>query len=385
MLLKIFNTLNFIVNSEWHFNTPPRKNIVIYDSLRSESLVKYFNKNSIFILRCRRETLVWKIFIKSIILDGFNWKYFESYIILLLKEVKPKYIFSLLDNDPKLYQLKFFLPNSKVISIQNGYRGYKKDIFNIVKKIKNPKKKFRIDKLFVFNKSIGLLYKKFLDCNPVEIGSFRNNSLIFKKKKENNQLLFISEYKDKNQFNSDKEFNNFFKAEKLLIPFLYNYCKKNKIKFVICGRSNAQNELNFYKKLIPNNDWKFLEKTNSYSSYKFINSSKIIVFISSTLGYEAMARNKKIAAFTIRSNYSKLINHRFGWPIKFSNKGFFWTNKPNIKEFEKILEYLNLTKNGNYIKRISKVNSKILKFDKNNQIFLKYIKKIGINKNELSL
>ncbi|MDB2515316.1 hypothetical protein N9X11_02825, partial [Candidatus Pelagibacter bacterium] len=320
MLLKIFNTLNFIVNSEWHFNTPPRKNIVIYDSLRSESLVKYFNKNSIFILRCRRETLVWKIFIKSIILDGFNWKYFESYIILLLKEVKPKYIFSLLDNDPKLYQLKFFLPNSKVISIQNGYRGYKKDIFNIVKKIKNPKKKFRIDKLFVFNKSIGLLYKKFLDCNPVEIGSFRNNSLIFKKKKENNQLLFISEYKDKNQFNSDKEFNNFFKAEKLLIPFLYNYCKKNKIKFVICGRSNAQNELNFYKKLIPNNDWKFLEKTNSYSSYKFINSSKIIVFISSTLGYEAMARNKKIAAFTIRSNYSKLINHRFGWPIKFSNK-----------------------------------------------------------------
>tara|TARA_B110001452_G_C15241419_1_gene429849 strand:- start:1834 stop:2130 length:297 start_codon:yes stop_codon:yes gene_type:complete len=98
-----------------------------------------------------------------------------------------------------------------------------------------------------------------------------------------------------------------------------------------------------------------------------------------------MARNKKIAAFTIRSNYSKLINHRFGWPIKFSNKGFFWTNKPNIKEFEKILEYLNLTKNGNYIKRISKVNSKILKFDKNNQIFLKYIKKIGINKNELSL
>ena len=385
MLLKIFNTLNFIVNSEWHFNTPPRKNIVIYDSLRSESLVKYFNKNSIFILRCRRETLVWKIFIKSIILDGFNWKYFESYIILLLKEVKPKYIFSLLDNDPKLYQLKFFLPNSKVISIQNGYRGYKKDIFNIVKKIKNPKKKFRIDKLFVFNKSIGLLYKKFLDCNPVEIGSFRNNSLIFKKKKENNQLLFISEYKDKNQFNSDKEFNNFFKAEKLLIPFFYNYCKKNKIKFVICGRSNAQNELNFYKKLIPNNDWKFLEKTNSYSSYKFINSSKIIVFISSTLGYEAMARNKKIAAFTIRSNYSKLINHRFGWPIKFSNKGFFWTNKPNIKEFEKILEYLNLTKNGNYIKRISKVNSKILKFDKNNQIFLKYIKKIGINKNELSL
>tara|TARA_B110001452_G_C15241419_1_gene429850 strand:- start:2343 stop:2990 length:648 start_codon:yes stop_codon:yes gene_type:complete len=184
MLLKIFNTLNFIVNSEWHFNTPPRKNIVIYDSLRSESLVKYFNKNSIFILRCRRETLVWKIFIKSIILDGFNWKYFESYIILLLKEVKPKYIFSLLDNDPKLYQLKFFLPNSKVISIQNGYRGYKKDIFNIVKKIKNPKKKFRIDKLFVFNKSIGLLYKKFLDCNPVEIGSFRNNSLIFKKKKK---------------------------------------------------------------------------------------------------------------------------------------------------------------------------------------------------------
>jgi surface carbohydrate biosynthesis protein len=385
MLLKIFNTLNFIVNSKWHFNTPPRKNIVIYDSLRSESLVKYFNKNSIFILRCRRETLVWKIFIKSIILDGFNWKYFESYIILLLKEVKPKYIFSLLDNDPKLYQLKFFLPNSKVISIQNGYRGYKKDIFNIVKKIKNPKKKFRIDKLFVFNKNIGLLYKKFLDCNPVEIGSFRNNSLIFKKKKENNQLLFISEYKDKNQFNSDKEFNNFFKAEKLLIPFLYNYCKKNKIKFVICGRSNAQNELSFYKKIIPNNDWKFLEKTNSNSSYKFINSSKIIVFISSTLGYEAMARNKKIAAFTIRSNYSKLINHRFGWPIKFSSKGFFWTNKPNIKEFEKILEYLNLTKNGNYIKRISKVNSKILKFDKNNQLFLKYIKKIGINKNELSL
>ena len=52
-------------------------------------------------------------------------------------------------------------------------------------------------------------------------------------------------------------------------------------------------------------------------NYAIIDKSEYVVFISLTLGYEAISRGKRVAAITIRSNFTNLINHSFGWPYKF--------------------------------------------------------------------
>ena len=278
-----------------------------------------------------------------------------------------------------MYKIKKFLPNTKIIVIQNGMRGYKKDFFSQIQDTKNLKADF----VFTFNKHIADIYKKFITCKFYTIGSFKNNFYSIKKNFNKKQLVFISEYKPQGMFNSLLEYNNFYKAEKLLLPILYNFCSENKLKFYICGRSNDhEKELSFYESIFghDNTKWNFIFKKKS--NYIHIDKSEYVVFISSTLGYEAISRGKKVAAITIRSNFTKLINHTFGWPYKFQKNGFFWTNELKSLIIKKKLSNMISSNNQKYSKNLNIVKSKIIIHDKNNFIFKKSLKRAGVKFNK---
>ena len=63
-----------------------------------------------------------------------------------------------------------------------------------------------------------------------------------------------------------------------------------------------------------------------------------IVNTNSTLGYEALGRDKKVAFFS-REN-SPFQDWRFGWPLNYPLKGFFYSNKTSEFEVKRILNNL---------------------------------------------
>ena len=157
------------------------------------------------------------------------------------------------------------------------------------------------------------------------------------------------------------EYDNFYKAERLLLPILYNFCLENKLNLNICGRSNNfEREVSFYENIFgsKNIKWNFIFKTKP--NYAIIDKSEYVVFISSTLGYEAISRGKRVAAITIRSNFTNLINHSFGWPYKFQKNGYFWTNELKGSLIKKKLSNMISSNNKKYSKNLNTVKKNII-------------------------
>ena len=98
--------------------------------------------------------------INGLIIHRFKWRYFDHYLVPLLQKINPDYLITFLDNDPKVYKFKNYLPHSKIIVIQNGMRGYKKDFFSQTKT-----KNLKVDYLFTYNKHISDIYKNLLLAN----------------------------------------------------------------------------------------------------------------------------------------------------------------------------------------------------------------------------
>ena len=111
-------------------------------------------------------------------------------------------------------------------------------------------------------------------------------------------MLFISEFletKDNNFFNDNRiNIDKWYIPEKLL-PFLFKFCKENNFELKILPRTSEVDEYNFYLNIFKTKKFIYLDK--KINSYHEIDKAYINVFISSTLGYEALARNKKLLHF----------------------------------------------------------------------------------------
>ena len=135
-------------------------------------------------------------------------------------------------------------------------------------------------------------------------------------------------------------------------------------------------EKKWYQNIIKEKKINFIPKKSYRSSYDFLIRSKYIANIDSTLGYEFLARNKKIIFFSRKINNSKKINDlwNFGWPSVYKKKGFFFTNELNIKEAERLLNNMISSTKKNWISKINPFKKKIMNFDPGNKKLLKVIK-----------
>ena len=156
--LKIFNYLL----SKKVFSKPKSNKIVIFDMMQSEFLKKIIKRNNVEILCTRGEVL--NLYVLTLLILNNFFLIFSlkklrlNYFILYLKIVNPKLIITYCDNDPFFYTLKPYFSNKIFISVQNGYRYYGEDFFEVLKnrKISN----LSCDYIFCFNEQIAKYYRK---------------------------------------------------------------------------------------------------------------------------------------------------------------------------------------------------------------------------------
>lgn len=369
-MLKIFLLLlKFKIN----FKKLNNDKILLLDVIFKDILETIFNKK-IEILKIRYEELNFYILIKLIF--SKKKKNFFNYVVTYIETVKPKLIITGMDNLIWFYKLKFIFPEIKFVSIQNGFRN--KLFFEQIKKEKN----LSCDFIFTFSKNVSNLYKKYISTKTIEIGSIKNNFINKKKNKKKKTILFISggfeqKKNEKHIYEDNKTFfffNDYFKKDIILIRNLLKYCKKYNMNFIFLPKyssSKGLKEIQFYLKEFNNSKIKFIRKKDkSPTIYKIADNSMITITTTSTFGFENIARGNDTAIFNNKIEVSKKIMDIF-WNFNFKKKGYFWSNKCNFEEVERVLNFYlkrkkRLTKLG-----FKKITSGLMIYDKNNKILKK--------------
>jgi surface carbohydrate biosynthesis protein len=352
-----------------NFKIPTQSSILLFGK-KSEILKKTIKKNNLSKFVIDRQEINLFIYILTLLKGEIS---FVNYSKTFIQVVNPKIVITYIDNDINFYQLKYFYPNKYFIAIQNGYRFRSRDFIDNLVEAKKEKIPLKIDYYLCFNKYYANYCKKFIQFNSILHGSYRNNlNKLTKVKKLKKDLLFISQYSPVTD--SVKEHSIFYSLEKKLLPIVEEYCFKNKLNLIIMLRnnkkaSNYNNEVSFYKSFL-NNKLKDVKEKNSYS---LLDKYENILSIDSTLGYEALVRNKKVFFFHNRSvKYNnRKFKDLFGWP-KPSRKNDF---SINIDE-KNINQYLKSNLNLSY-KKWLKINNKhfndLMVFDYKNKKLSKII------------
>ena len=371
------------------FSIPYKKNFIFFgkNSYLNLSDLKVFDNFSPLFLMSEKLNVI--ILFKTFFKSGFKEikrNYLKNYII----EIKPSIIVNFTDNYYQFYEMHNFFKQRNIISvsIQNGMRTIVGDIFNLFNK---KEKDLGCDYLLTMNDSTGKKYLEYINSENIVIGSIKNNRCKKTVNKKKKNILFISQF-NKNIFDNgffdlktNKTFSgkNFYKAEKIVVEFLVNFCIKNKFEFDIAsnGLSKFKDEYNFFSSMIKNKiDFNLIKKEDDCSTYQLCDNSEYTAFIESTVGYESFSRKNKILAFPIRGNFlDQTQGHSFCWPNLKISEGPCWTSKNDVNEFERIGNFILNSDINEWNRMFEQYLNKIMVYDENNLSLSNFIKKIKNN------
>ena len=317
----------------------------------------------------------------------------HHYIINFIKNSNPDFVITYYDVDKFFWSLKKIFPKIIFIVIQQNWR-YGWNHGNIFESKSKKKKKNLSDLFFVYGGFVKKLYKKEIKSNFHEIGSIENNKVKNKSSKNFKDIIFISSFKnhDKNSTTPDNkgnpinQFDSAYKIDTLILKFLKQYCLSKKKRLTILSRYSQNEEPDllkkeheYYKGIIPK--FNFFKKISYEDTYKIINKFNYFVTVDSTLGYECLSRFKRVGILNVRYKVSNFLggqNHRYGWPANFPRKGKFWTDDPNQKEMNKVLNFTVDGKKKLWLKLKKRYVDPIIVYDYKNRKLLKMLKRYNI-------
>ncbi len=350
---QIINNIKKFKKIKLRFNLPTPKKILLYEDMHASILKQIINKDfNIIKVRENKEIYFW-ILIKQIILFDFT---FNTYCKNFIKFTSPKIIITFIDNNIQFYKFKKNFKNITFISIQNGLRHVKWFRSKIVKNSNN----LECDHIFVLNKYYIKKYQKIIKSQYHLLGGFKNNIVKIDKTKIYNNYLFIS------QFNKHRKYYDSFRKKllNLINLFLNNYNKKI---YILLRHSNSlkqREEIQYYNKIFQSNCI-FYKPSNWKKSYELVDKFENIIFMYSTLGYEAFARKKKVAIFSPKKNYG--FQYNFGWSASSQKKyNFFSAKNLTYNEIKRVLKNINNCSQMHWEKTYYSAIKDQLYFNKNN-------------------
>lgn len=352
-MFKVFlKKIKKLYTLRFYFNLPKKKKILLYDEIHS-LILKETIKTDFNILKIRELEIYFWIFLKQIIFFDFK---FSTYCKNYIKFTKPKVIITFNERKSNFFDLKNSFQNINFISIQNGLHFpdyFKEYTFS---------KSSKCDYFFVFNKHFIQSFQRYIKSKYIVLGNFKNNLIKINKPKKNDNFLLISEF-------DQPKLQRHIKAKKLyekLLPLinLYFYNSNKKIHILLRRKDHRViEEIKFYKKIFQSN-CVFQRADHWKKSYKILDKYKHIIFMRSSMGYESIARSKKVAILSPKMLDSK---HWFGWP-SYPRKiyNFFIVKKGSYDEIERVLNNIKNCSQTNWNKKYYKSIKDQLYFDRNN-------------------
>ena len=345
-----------LIKAKYIFKAPSKNFYLIYDN-ESSYLCSLLKKNSYTIFFNRFEEINLYILFKCLFLYKGN-SLSKRYALTYIRYVEPKIIISAIDNNLSFYKLHKYFKKIKIITVQNGIRSFQND-FKINKNLSNLKKmNLKCDYFFVLSEKYKKIYSKFIKSKYIVSGSIKSNKYKISTR-HYNRIVFIS------QFSNNKKLfkTTFIEADKIAFTQTLNFCDKKNYKLYLLLKYGSKKEINFFKSLNKNNSKNlvFVSNETIKEKFRYLDNSNLIVAVDSTLGYEMIARKKKVFLISIRDQYLKNNEKRniqfTDKNSSFKNEGFFWINNYLKKRKGLIFKKMDLLYNLP-TKKINKVYNK---------------------------
>ena len=363
-MIHLFSIIKNFFKAKWVYKKPEHKKFIIYDSGHSNYLFNYIKKGSSVIYYTKWEEVNFFVLYKAIISFDFR-NIRRNYKKIFFDYVKPKVVITMMSNYTSFYELKNQFKNITTIAIQTDLGDE-----NFIRILREGKKNnYSCDYFLFFSEFFKKKYQKYIKIKKKSliIGSFRNNHYHYNPT-NNKKLLFIS------KCNKGQSALNEIILLKSIIKYLI---KKNNGKIDISLKTDEVSVIKYYKKNLDTNLINLIPKKNSYF---LIQNYKNVIFTDSTLGYECLAKGKKIISFGLGSLNKKwcikngfIPINKFGYPGKFKNDGFCWSNTSDEPKINRLLNNIISMKQSEFNRKIKVIKKKIMFYDPKNTKFKKLL------------
>ena len=380
-MIRVWRLLKSLTRLRWRFKQPKQRDVLLFFKTGAEVISPYFKPNEFQVLDLRESEVNIPIAIRCLLTGDLSA---ENYARQFIKFAKPKLILTFIDNFPPYYLLKNEFPGIKIWLIQNGIRSERNDLFDLLKTDSTSPANC-VDKMFVFGTAIGKKYLDYISGETVVHGSFKNN-LVPLSAPQKDSVAYVSTFRPSQQMNfvlreSRPErpvtYGQIISRREKVILWLAEYCTEKQLKLTIVGKDeNPQREESYYKSLLQNYKFEFVAREITSSSYEAIDRSEIVVFTSSTLGYESLARGKRTAALILDAEVIGAEALRFGWPAELQDDGPFWTHQLDEARLREIIDFLRKVDDAEWDEIRKQTIKDVIVFDPDNSKFKESVNQI---------
>ena len=359
-----------------------------------ETLTRYVDRSSISIVD--PSDLNFWVLLRCILTTKFQMK---NYIAAMIKTQQPRVVITFIDNDINFYHLKSLVPGPVYIAVQNGIRNNYSYMIKggfIDQLIKSGgSSHLRADVVCTFGMFSSIMFESHIQTKTLITGNVKSNAMEITSAIEPKfDIVFMSQHAPFDLAGSEEvmHLNNasipireFYEIEGVVAGFLARYCEEHALRFAVSGKRGVEDvfERSFFEKAIGENKFTFLPRTGVCSSYENGLSSRVVVVIDSTIGYELLSRGKKIAFFSARlSNtsidQSELKDSFFGYPGTYPIRGPFWTNTSDHHEYARILDSLLAITDTDWAALIQPYTEELMVYRPGNYEFIQMLQNEGI-------
>jgi hypothetical protein len=332
MINKLNLLIKVIANSKFFFKNPPKKKLLIFDSVGTFELNQSILKHFDHFVYDDRGYMINRIYISIDIIKHmichlkFGLK--KAYSIAIIKLVNPNLILTTINESRNFLFLARVLNkefNFLILQIASHYYRINEAVYLKKKGVKIYR--YLIPNIMLFSDYDKKNYGKISEIkieNYEVVGSlvlavFKQKIKEKKFKLKNNKydICLLSETGAMELSDENADYN-FSKLIKFVIQYSIEKNKKiivalkrSKPKQSECSKLNANfksywQEQEWYKKNLSINEYKFLKKKfrkqNFFSSYKVATESRVVIATMSTLLREMFSEKKKILACNFTSN-----------------------------------------------------------------------------------
>ena len=293
----------WLFSSRLRFGLPKKTKYLIYDSVGHELLLCLFTNGRVLKVRGEENyiwLLIWSFFSSLKNSNGL----LENYVFNYIRLVNPLAVITYSDMSlifPKISKST----GIKTVLFQNGIRGAYDDGLKATSMQKSER---YVDLIFVFSRRDEILFSQFFSGKIYVVGSLKNNLAPTSELVTTESILFISQYrrrkKDGKMFRDSSgeyvDHCNFYSTEKEILPTVESWCKENRIQLHILGGSRfSQEEYCFYASFLENFEF-HPRSENKLSCYSMLDFHGTVIFVNSTLGYEALSRGLNVRSVGVR-------------------------------------------------------------------------------------
>jgi surface carbohydrate biosynthesis protein len=231
---------------------------------------------------------------------NFYRKFSAVYIANQLREIEPKVILTFIDNSSVFHLVCEAYKETPFLAIQNGGRHS----WCVNEALPDPDLKYHISEYFCFGPYVQNLFEKhqhsiekYITCGSLLGGyyfSTHQPSLIQEEKTHDICLIsqWHSHFSDLSKM--PRGWVRLGEAIDILTANVAHFASENSMKVCVALRSDEQEERNYYIKYFKGNCVFQQSERLTFSSYKAVTSSKLVIAINSTLATESFGAGLKV-------------------------------------------------------------------------------------------